>query len=304
MRLVKKRVTPAVLNANRANSEKSTGPRTESGKKRVGRNAGKHYVFGQLTRDRMLDIGEEPGEFDKLHQSLIASFQPQDEFEEILAGEMAMNRWRLMRLRRAETGMVVAARGGPTHPAVSRKLMAAATDGRGLVFEPNSKKKFGDIFELLTLLYIEVEKEGFNVMGRRFLRAVYGDHPPPVGQTLIRQFEMALKLSTSSPGTDTVARPADLEVSVSQNWNDLRAKFLFDIKQEIAATRGELDLLEEVGDVYVSTYSSDMAFLTIPQESIERIIRYETMLQRKFESTLNLLLNWRNRRGGRTGNNS
>jgi hypothetical protein len=39
---IQKNVSAAVVEANRRNAIKSTGPRTEAGKRRVGRNAGKY----------------------------------------------------------------------------------------------------------------------------------------------------------------------------------------------------------------------------------------------------------------------
>ena len=44
---IKKRVTDAVIAANRWNSQKSTGAKTEWGKKVVSQNAGKHWVYAK-----------------------------------------------------------------------------------------------------------------------------------------------------------------------------------------------------------------------------------------------------------------
>jgi hypothetical protein len=103
--LVRKGTTPVLVAANKANARKSTGPRTELGKARSSRNAGKHLVHASVSVHSMKELGENPAEFYGLRESLQRAFNPQDEFEQMLVDDMAEIRWRRRRLMRAEAGM-------------------------------------------------------------------------------------------------------------------------------------------------------------------------------------------------------
>jgi hypothetical protein len=58
--------TKSQLEANRRNAQKSTGPKTETGKETVGRNAIKHG----LTAARILVLPEEQEEYDRFREAL------------------------------------------------------------------------------------------------------------------------------------------------------------------------------------------------------------------------------------------
>jgi hypothetical protein len=82
------------LKANKANAQKSTGPRSQRGKERSRLNARKHGLTAKL-----LVIGDEdPAEFVELRAALIEQYDPQGpaecEFVEYLAGLY----WRLRRV--------------------------------------------------------------------------------------------------------------------------------------------------------------------------------------------------------------
>ena len=70
----KKKVTPAVQSANRANAQSSTGPTTKQGKSNSRRNALRH---GILSRKVELDTDEQRAEFPELLQSCETEFAPE-----------------------------------------------------------------------------------------------------------------------------------------------------------------------------------------------------------------------------------
>lgn len=79
MSLLRRRtLTPAELAARRANARKSTGPRTLLGKVQVRLNALKDGRYAKPFRRFLLDLGEDPREFDRRLCGLIAAFQPSD----------------------------------------------------------------------------------------------------------------------------------------------------------------------------------------------------------------------------------
>lgn len=87
--------------ANQRNAQKSTGPRTASGKARSSRNATRHGLLSQ----RMLLDGESEAEFKALRQGMRRSLRPVGEFEEELVERMVTATWRKRRGDRVELGL-------------------------------------------------------------------------------------------------------------------------------------------------------------------------------------------------------
>ena len=86
------------IDANRLNSQKSTGPRTEAGKAIVATNAFKHGIFAESPAI----IGENTDDFATLKQSLYLRFQPATADEEILVATITRNAWLLERFSNVE----------------------------------------------------------------------------------------------------------------------------------------------------------------------------------------------------------
>ena len=80
--------------ANRANASKSTGPTTPAGKQKASRNSLRH---GILARTIVLH-GESLKRFNALLTALTEELQPQTGIESALVENMAVARWRQMRL--------------------------------------------------------------------------------------------------------------------------------------------------------------------------------------------------------------
>jgi hypothetical protein len=80
--------------ANKLNTKKSTGPRTELGKARSSRNSLKHGLTS-----REIVIGDEDSrEFDELREGLMADFRPATTIESELVHRLAALLWRLRRV--------------------------------------------------------------------------------------------------------------------------------------------------------------------------------------------------------------
>jgi hypothetical protein len=89
----------AKLAANRANAQRSTGPRTAEGKAKVSRNAVKH---GLTAKDVILRNDDERAEFEQLQQSLQQATQPQGALAEDLFRQLVHAAWNIRRVRRLE----------------------------------------------------------------------------------------------------------------------------------------------------------------------------------------------------------
>ena len=91
------------INANRLNSEMSTGPNTKVGKAIVSRNAIKH---GLLATNVLLPC-EEGKDFEELGRNLRSELQPKGELEIILVHRIVSLIWRLRRVEQIETAIFV-----------------------------------------------------------------------------------------------------------------------------------------------------------------------------------------------------
>ena len=95
-------VSQARLDANRANAQKSTGPRTPEGKARVARNAIKH---GLLCREAVLEF-DDPQEFEEFQAALWIDLKPLGAMEELLAERLIAGHWRLKRAIHLDTSLM------------------------------------------------------------------------------------------------------------------------------------------------------------------------------------------------------
>jgi hypothetical protein len=85
--------------ANRANSQKSTGPKTEAGKAKSSLN---HLSHG-FTSTNIFISGEDKEEFNALLSDLIGEFQPATPNEQILVEKMVSNHWNSLRAIRLQS---------------------------------------------------------------------------------------------------------------------------------------------------------------------------------------------------------
>jgi hypothetical protein len=87
--------------ANRRNSQKSTGPKTPEGKSAVSMNALRH---GLRARTVVLP-GEDPTEFHQLCDDLQAEWTPQSRTEQFYVEQMAVSQWKLTRMEVVEVNI-------------------------------------------------------------------------------------------------------------------------------------------------------------------------------------------------------
>jgi hypothetical protein len=87
--------------ANRRNSEKSTGPNTPEGKSAVSMNALRH---GLRARTVVLP-GEDPTEFHQLCDDLEVEWHPQSRTEQFYVEQMAVSQWKLTRMEVVEVNI-------------------------------------------------------------------------------------------------------------------------------------------------------------------------------------------------------
>jgi|HubBroStandDraft_6_1064221.scaffolds.fasta_scaffold306084_2 hypothetical protein len=84
---MKHKNTEAVLAANRANAQSSTGPRTKGGKSNTRHNALRH---GILAKRVALETDEERVEYQRIFESWNAEFRPEGFLENALVEEITI----------------------------------------------------------------------------------------------------------------------------------------------------------------------------------------------------------------------
>ena len=117
--------TQAQVDANQANSQKSTGPKTPQGKAASSRNRLSHG-FASSTR---FVRGEDPAEFNLLLDDLLSEHQPATPTEQILVEQMAHHHWismRATRLQDSEIAIHLKLGMTPTHLPVFIRYQTAA----------------------------------------------------------------------------------------------------------------------------------------------------------------------------------
>jgi len=285
--LIQKKLSSAFVTANRANSRKSTGPRTELGKMHSRRNAGKHLIYAEVFAPTMKELGENPADFARLRDSLRQAFKPQDGFEEMLVEDMLVTRWRLERARRAEMGILAVQQFRLEHRLRATPANRQASydnimvQSFGLAGVSDSPEKYLQILELLQSLLASVEREGFTPQGFELLTTVYGSSPGVTGVGLISQYKAQLERLKCEAQTEG-----------EEERSAARESFQESLSREIEAFAVRARALQLAKDMPLPQAVKDSQLIPA-EEDMERILRYETALERQFERKLQQLVAWR-----------
>jgi hypothetical protein len=99
-----KSVSPLKIEANRRNAKRSTGPRTERGKRNARFNAVTLGLFAKHVTIPICDGYEPEKDFQSLLDGMHEEFRPVGLYEEWLGVKIAEGMWRLRRASRCESG--------------------------------------------------------------------------------------------------------------------------------------------------------------------------------------------------------
>ena len=223
---MRKPLSPQAVEARRKNAQKSTGPRTEAGKRRVALNALKGGSYAQSLWDTMVALGEDPEEFTRLLQDLIASHQPGSPAEMMLVEDIATLRWQRRRAERARGGKLVREL-GLLEQERHRRALEVGRDSynasqaeileTGLRRAKDSPAKFEELLSYMEMLVKQVETRDFSEDPEPLLRAIYGKDSTLRGAQIVNLFQ---RFASASGGpTDkigTTARPGSARASGAQ----------------------------------------------------------------------------------------
>ena len=183
--------TDAQVTANQANSQLSTGPRTEQGKSRSSQN---HLTHGLCSKHFVILPGQQP-DFDALMADLRDATKPLGAMEFDLFTHLAHASWKLRRCRNAEVELDSLSGTPGVDP-----LLAPAADPRQRTIQVYAHRAersyYRALKELKALQFIRVMKVSGPFAEQLGLDEIEDDAPlagPPVPGS--RRFNAALKLT-------------------------------------------------------------------------------------------------------------
>src|SRR5271157_1199561 len=268
----------AQIAANRRNAQESTGPRTPEGRAVSRMNAVKHGILSSHLLVCSPYLKESAREFATLRQRCWEDLSPHAPLEEMLVDQIVTAQWRLRRALKAESGEI-----------------ALALDAvRPAIAEPNLRSKWllwqasGDVTcamrqSALGIFYLEsylkklralVEKEG------ELTEAAVQDLVESLGGQPTTLTEVLLGLRSRS-----LENPGGLEPDA------LRARHKDQVLAYIDRELGFLSSSERESISRESAqHDSRPAAATLPSlEVLDKILRYETKLERQMYRAMNQL---------------
>jgi hypothetical protein len=276
---MKREISPGQIQANRANSKRSTGPRTARGKAVVTRNLPvEGHDYSQRVAHSMKTLGERPQDFEHQRRILAEAMEPRDGWEAAWIHDIAILRWRLEHVQCAEMGALATER----RKLDAQRRRAAATPTGSAALELNNlvgllgftgitdcTLKFEQVIRYLTELRDLIQAQMFDQDISPYMTMLYGKTPGPQATLLKAQF-------------DTVAsyyKAGHLEAAAGG-----QEALIADLNKEIARQE-QLQATYRAEHVDVDPVQQD-AVMLLPDREMEGIIRYESHIEDQIERKL------------------
>lgn len=274
------RVTTEVVPPVRA--RKGGGPRTPQGKQKSKRNALKYGIFSQ----EVLLEGESRAVFNSMLNKLRYDLKAEGEVEEILVDKLAVILWRQRRIIISEGGEIRMKTEffDLDQKRVQHDQMIALTSFDiqygGYVSQTANPEVIDKCLELLQELHGNIEKKGFEEKSdKAILTRLYGDPERSfrVEKTLLDSYSACLNVirSTASDGRQ----------SQSDGPEQYKDYFLAKISEQIEEFR-----FYRIDRALIEDHRRHVELLrrSVPDQ-LDRLIRYESHLERNFDRTLSQL---------------
>ena len=271
----------SITNHKSPMKRRSTGPRTRAGKRRSSQNARKHglYSHAQFFWDAALELGEDPREFQRLLDGLIAARLPVDTLEMVLVEQIALLIWKQARLERSESAVQMC--NLQKHDLERRKLYIQV--GRTITDVPQSEVrekglrttldapgKFEQVLSMLDCLAELAERNEFSPRTGDFIRALYGEKPTLRGSGLLKEYSRLERL------------PPD-----SEEFEQNKLAFRAGLAEETSDVLGEYELF--LHEHVENSRAARVAATAPTQAQWAAIIRQENALHRQLERKIRLL---------------
>jgi hypothetical protein len=257
----------------------------------------KHWAFAKIDPLTMKAIGEDPVEFAKFRDGFRNAIKPSDDFEDLLACKMVEARWRQFRLAKAEAAIL--AQGRCQFVMERRRQLAEPQEGMSEVGgaapsltgpvpttglnEPvrqsggtGTRSRFTTLVKFLRTVRAAAESEGVQGESLRLLQNV-------------SQSEAV----ATTPHNGANSEHVRIENAENRfpHEEQQRKNFVTWLDTEIASFE-ELDQLDRAAEAELSGYAFE-AQLLLPDKELEKIRRYQTLVERQFDSAFKRLMEWR-----------
>jgi len=276
--------TAKQMEANRRNALQSTGPRTAAGKAKSKMNALKHGILARAVVVQGDRGGESEQEFTALHARFGRELAPVGPVEEMLVDQIVTAYWRLRRALRAERGEIQLR----TNPdsLVSHRFREVLADfgvrhgwSAGLM----SAKAMDTVLEILERLRQRVVADG-ELTESALAEAVAQMAGPDL--PLMRQLDELRR--------EWAGRPTGAEAG---EWREQhRSKVLSFLEEQIENTCRAHEFYAERE---AQETEDRLTAATLPAvETLDKILRYETTLERQLYRAMHQLERLQRRRAG------
>jgi hypothetical protein len=268
-------VAPEKLAANQANGKQSHGPATEAGIERIGAANTRHGFYSKAPGAEKRALGEDPEQYERLYDSLLADWQPENEYQTSLVRRMARLMWRLERFDRIQESLMVYQVQALDHD-IARDLSELTA-------------KHEQVVPRLRALMLAIDANKFQTTADvvQCLRDIYGEAPTGTGFEIMSRAWRRLPAGTAFAG-DAGTRAADvgLAIAAGSGRDVLRAEIRVLLREEIRAREAAFELrraeLAETSTAFRDTMlipnHPQMAYLLQSKDSDLRQLRFVTDL--------------------------
>ncbi|HMD99537.1 MAG TPA: hypothetical protein VKM93_19685 [Terriglobia bacterium] len=185
--------------ANRANSAKSTGPKSKMGKRIASHNSFKHgYYSNERRLQLMAELDEDPAERERLRKDVYATYPPGSPIEEMLLDALADDFWNHARLDRFDASVKLSElqdanleewKREERNESYAVTYVKSEMQKGGLVRQDDSAGKFRHILGILGQQLEIAKRRAGSMLDRPQWKLLYGTNDPNrLGEDMFQKF--------------------------------------------------------------------------------------------------------------------
>ncbi len=268
--------SPAQIAANRANAQKSTGPKTPAGRDASKMNALKHGILSRETVVRGRCIQEDELEFAALHQRLWEDLMPAGPLEEMLVDRIVTAHWRLRRALKAEAGEI-ALNVDDGNWERSHHDSAQVSQQWAVLSDPVPAMRNSTLGNLIMETQLQAVRTSVQMTGELTSAAIHKVILNGLPYTLTRELmDLHSRLQKNPNGLDAMALRA--------YQKEHALAFLDEKLRSISWSKAQCAERDEKQE------ASHQAAAVLPSSAVlDKILRYETKLERQLYQAINQL---------------
>ena len=271
-------VSKKVFSANRRNTLRSTGPQTARGKEASRMNAVKHGILSGAVVVRGLRIQEQEGEFKMLREQCWECLAPVGRIEEMLVDRIVTTQWRLRRVMMAETGEIVLSVDAGLRQR-ENGLPVALKSAEGLDYLGNILRRVRE----------GMAKDGWLTREMcKWVQSRFGGQPNAVTKALWEYWEkFGVDMGAIAPDAlEEREKVKERHRTAVERYIELKLMDCAEFRRESMRREDTEETAQQAANV-------------LPESQVlDKILRYESALERQLYRALNQLERIQRRRGG------